>query len=92
MLPVIADDAAAAAARTIVLHELLTQRIRELEEAAARVRTLTGLLRICSYCKAIRNDDDYWQKVEEYVIEHSEATFTHGICPPCFTKVNGSQP
>ena len=90
MPPLIVDDTAAA--RTIALHELLTQRIRELEEAAARVRTLTGLLPICSYCKAIRTDEDYWQKVEEYVIQHSEATFTHGICPPCFDKVKGTVP
>ena len=88
MSPLIPDDDAAIA-RTILLHDLLIQRIRELEEAAARVRTLTGLLCICSYCKAIRTDGDYWQKVEEFLVHHTEATFTHGICPPCFTKVRG---
>jgi DNA-binding response OmpR family regulator len=74
-------------ARTTALHKLLAERVRELEEAASRVRTLTGLLPICSYCKAIRADNDYWQQVEHYIIQHSPATFTHGICPPCLEKV-----
>lgn len=59
--------------------------IQELTEALGRVKTLTGLLPICASCKRIRDDHGYWQQVEAYVAEHSEAVFTHGICPECFT-------
>jgi hypothetical protein len=47
------------------------------------VRRLSGLLPICSYCKAIRDDSDYWHRVEEYVTEHADVKFSHGICPKC---------
>lgn len=59
------------------------QLIEELEEALGRIRTLKGLLPICSHCKKIRNDQGYWEQVEKYVQERSEAEFTHGICPDC---------
>jgi sigma-B regulation protein RsbU (phosphoserine phosphatase) len=55
-------------------------------ELMASVKQLTGLLPICSYCKRIRSDDDYWQQVEGYVSEHTDARFSHGICPACLTK------
>jgi DNA-binding response OmpR family regulator len=74
-------------ARTIRLQGMLGDRVRELETALARVRQLSGLLPICSYCKAIRDDNDYWQQLETYLVEHSEAQFSHGICPPCFDRV-----
>jgi DNA-binding response OmpR family regulator len=74
-------------ARTARLQGLLTDRVFELEEALVRVRRLSGLLPICSYCKSIRSDQNYWQAVESYLVEHTQATFTHGICPPCFDKV-----
>ncbi|OGA67503.1 MAG: hypothetical protein A3G81_23340 [Betaproteobacteria bacterium RIFCSPLOWO2_12_FULL_65_14] len=77
-------------ARTAGLQGLLADRVVELEEALSRVRQLSGLLPICSYCKSIRTDDDYWQAVESYLVERSEATFTHGICPACFDKVKES--
>ncbi len=76
--------------RTTALQHLLAQRVEELEAAAVRVRQLAGLLPMCSYCKAIRTDTDYWQQLETYLHEHSEATFTHGICPPCFENVRRS--
>lgn len=57
--------------------------IAELQEALAKVKTLSGLLPICSYCKKIRNDKGYWQQLEAYISEHSEALFTHGFCPEC---------
>jgi DNA-binding response OmpR family regulator len=50
------------------------------------IKRLTGLLPICSYCKRIRSDHDYWEQVEGYITEHSDAQFTHGICPPCLEK------
>ena len=47
------------------------------------MKQLHGLLPICSYCKRIRGDDQYWQQVESYIAERSDAQFSHGICPPC---------
>jgi two-component system cell cycle sensor histidine kinase/response regulator CckA len=61
--------------------------IEELTAALARVKTLGGLLPICSSCKKIRDDQGYWQQVETYVKKHSDAEFTHGLCPDCATKL-----
>ena len=72
--------------RVLQLQMNLAARVRELEEALARVRQLQGLLPICSYCKKIRDDQNYWQQVEGYISEHSDAVFSHGICPDCFEK------
>jgi DNA-binding response OmpR family regulator len=55
----------------------------------ANIKRLTGLLPICSYCKRIRTDTDYWEQVESYITEHTDAHFSHGICPPCLAKVMG---
>lgn len=74
-------------ARIVELQTSLAQRVRELEEALTRVQLLQGLLPICSYCKKIRNDQNYWQQVEAYISEHSGAVFSHGICPDCFERV-----
>lgn len=63
------------------------QFIRELREALAKVNMLKGMLPICASCKRIRNDDGYWEQVEEYVKEHSAAEFSHGICPDCAQKL-----
>ncbi len=60
--------------------------IAELEEALTQVQQLEGFLPICSYCKKIRNDQNYWQQVETYIEQHSEALFTHSICPDCFQE------
>jgi DNA-binding response OmpR family regulator len=73
--------------RVIDLQRTLTARVTELEEALAQVKTLQGLLPICSYCKRVRNDNNYWQQVESYVSDRSEAQFSHGICPDCYTNV-----
>jgi sigma-B regulation protein RsbU (phosphoserine phosphatase) len=54
----------------------------------ANVKRLSGLLPICSYCKRIRSDENYWEQVESYITEHTDAQFSHGICPPCFAKVS----
>ena len=59
----------------------------ELREALAEVKTLSGLLPICANCKQIRDDKGYWSSVEKYVSSHSEAEFTHGICPDCLVKL-----
>jgi PAS domain S-box-containing protein len=60
--------------------------INELKSALADVKTLSGLLPICASCKKIRDDNGYWQQVEGYIQKHSDARFTHGICPDCTVK------
>ena len=59
---------------------------RALSRALSEVKQLNALLPICSYCKKIRDDKDYWQSVEGYISQHTDATFSHGICPECFVK------
>ena len=60
------------------------QMIAELQGALDEVNTLQGILPICSYCKQIRNDENYWQAVETYISEHTDAEFSHSICPTCY--------
>jgi PAS domain S-box-containing protein len=60
--------------------------IRELQAALKQVRALRGLIPICAWCKKIRNDDGYWEQLEKYLKNHSEADFTHGMCPDCARK------
>jgi DNA-binding NarL/FixJ family response regulator len=60
--------------------------IRELREAVARIKTLSGLLPICAGCKKIRDDKGYWSQVDSYITLHSEARFTHSLCPDCQKK------
>jgi DNA-binding NtrC family response regulator len=60
--------------------------IAQLEEALASVKTLSGLLPICSACKKIRDDQGYWSQVESYIQEHTGARFTHSVCPECAKK------
>jgi CheY-like chemotaxis protein len=73
--------------RVVSLQEKLSQRVLELQAALANVKQLHGLLPICSYCKRIRGDDQYWQQVESYIAARSDAQFSHGICPPCYEKL-----
>ncbi len=63
--------------------------LRELQDSIAHAKTLQGLLPICANCKNIRDDAGYWHKVESYVAKHSDATFTHGICPTCMKELYG---
>jgi CheY-like chemotaxis protein len=60
--------------------------VSELREALSQVKTLSGLLPICAGCKKIRDDKGYWSQVESYITGHSEATFTHSLCPDCLKK------
>jgi DNA-binding response OmpR family regulator len=73
--------------RILRLQAELAARVKELELALANVKLLQGLLPICCYCKKIRNDQNYWQQVDSYIADHSEAQFTHGICPECREKI-----
>ncbi len=69
--------------RIVGLQQALAARVDELQQALGNVKRLSGLLPICAYCKKIRNSEDYWMQVERYLAEHSEAEFSHGICPDC---------
>lgn len=71
--------------RLLTLHDIteLKRAQSAAEDALANVRTLSGLLPICASCKMIRDDQGYWQAVEHYVSEHTDAEFTHGLCPEC---------
>ncbi len=65
------------------LDNMVTERTRDLKKALDDVKQLSGLLPICATCKKIRDDDGYWTQIERYISKHSEADFTHGICPDC---------
>lgn len=77
--------------RPLVLHinerkradEKREKLIKDLQESLVKVKTLSGLLPICSSCKKIRDDKGYWEQIEKYIHDHSGADFTHGICPEC---------
>lgn len=73
--------------RVAALQQSLAARVAELEQALQNVKHLQGLLPICCYCKKIRDDSNYWRRVEEYISHHSEARFSHGICPDCFDDI-----
>lgn len=70
--------------RVVQLQKALLDRCHELDDALKRVKLLQGLLPICSYCKKIRNDRNYWEQLDAYVASHSEAQFSHGVCPDCY--------
>jgi PAS domain S-box-containing protein len=61
--------------------------VAELQAALTEVKTLQGFLPICSYCKSVRDDENYWHAVEAYISKHTNTRFTHGICPSCYAKV-----
>jgi hypothetical protein len=63
--------------------------IEELRQALTKVKQLSGLLPICASCKRIRDEGGSWQQLEKYIHSHSEADFTHGVCPECFKKLYG---
>jgi sigma-B regulation protein RsbU (phosphoserine phosphatase) len=75
------------AERVTSLQRDLAQRVRELSEALSQVRQLRTMLPVCSYCRNVRDDKNYWQSVESYLMEHSDMLFSHGICPDCYTKI-----
>ena len=68
-------------------NDALQRRTKELEVALAKIKTLRGLIPICASCKKIRSDKGFWQQLEDYLTEHSEADFTHGICPECLEQM-----
>jgi len=70
--------------RVLRLQQKLSTRVTELEIALANVKRLQGLLPICSYCKRIRDDGNYWKQVDTYLAENTDAKLSHGFCPDCF--------
>lgn len=73
--------------RMVELQAELTNRVTELELAMAEITQLRGILPICAYCKSVRNDQNYWQTVEQYIGNHTDVKFSHGICPKCVETV-----
>lgn len=65
----------------------LSRSNEDLQRALREVKVLRGLIPICASCKKIRNDGGFWQQIEEYIGEHSEAEFSHGLCQPCLKKL-----
>ena len=72
--------------RVLELEEALSRRVDELQHALAHVKTLQGILPICIHCHKIRNDQESWERIEKYIMEHTDADFTHGLCPECARK------
>ena len=69
------------------LEQIVKDRTRELTDALSEIKTLRGIIPICSNCKQIRDDEGIWSQIETYIRDHSEAKFTHGICPKCAQKL-----
>lgn len=75
----------------VKIHIQLKDTMHKLEAALKDVKKLSGLLPICSNCKKIRDDNGYWGQIESYIRDHSEAEFSHGICPECSDKLYGKE-
>lgn len=72
--------------RMIQLENQLQNRVHELEHAMAHIKRLQGILPICMFCHRIRDDEESWQRIEQYIMENSDAQISHGLCPDCFEK------
>lgn len=72
--------------KMVELQERLNKKIIELKQAAEHIQTLQGILPICMHCHKIRNDNEAWERVDMYVEKHSEAQFSHSLCPECLDK------
>src|SRR5262245_8641650 len=72
--------------RIVELQKHLDERVKDLQKALSEIRQLQGIMPICSHCKRIRDDKNYWQQVESYISDHSDARFSHSICPDCFGR------
>ena len=73
--------------RMVEMQDALAAKVEELREALMHIKTLRGIVPICANCKKIRDDRGYWNQVEIYVRNHTEAKFSHGICPECMEKL-----
>jgi len=75
----------------IKTHIDLSRTMNALQQALTEIKTLNGLIPICSSCKKIRDDKGYWNRLEAYIEEHSDAFFSHGLCPGCSDQIYGDK-
>ena len=80
------DDLSRLNNELVNLQRELAKKNASLEAALARIKRLEGLLPICMHCHKIRDEKETWQRLESYLSEHSDADFTHGVCPECEAK------
>ena len=73
--------------RMVEIQAALAAKVDELQKAFDQIKTLRGIVPICASCKKIRDDQGFWNKVEVYISEHTEAEFSHGMCPECMAKM-----
>jgi len=73
--------------RMVEMQDTLASKIEELRHAFDQIKTLRGIIPICASCKKIRDDNGYWEQVEVYIQDHSDAEFSHGICPECVKEL-----
>jgi phosphoserine phosphatase RsbU/P len=71
----------------VELQQSLAERVRELEDALAQVKQLQETLPICSHCKKIRDDENYWHQVDNYISRHTNTLFSHSVCPDCYKTI-----
>lgn len=91
-----AEDSSTSLLRSVLIDINSRKRIEEerenligeLQEALANIKTLRGLVPICAWCKKVRDDNGFWNQVETYIQDHSDAKFTHGMCPDCMQKMD----
>lgn len=74
------------------VRHALASALAELNDARAEVKSLSGLLPLCAWCKKIRDDAGYWQQLEGYISTHTGAEFSHSMCPDCFNRVQADMP
>ena len=72
--------------RMLEIQNRLVAKVQELSLALEHIKILQGIIPICSFCKKIRNDQGYWEQVENYISDHSQALFSHSFCPECMKK------
>ena len=77
--------------RMVEMQDALARKVEDLGKALDQIKTLRGILPICAGCKKIRDDKGYWNQVEVYIRDHTEAEFSHGICPECMDKLYPSR-
>ncbi len=78
--------------RVVLLERMLARKVADLESALSDVKKLKELLPICMYCKSVRDDQDYWHAIDEYIHLETGTDFSHGICPDCMAKLEAGEP
>jgi sigma-B regulation protein RsbU (phosphoserine phosphatase) len=76
--------------RVVALERTLAKQVGDLQDALANVKRLKALLPICMYCKSVRDDQEYWHSIDEYIHSETGTDFSHGICPACMNKMHNA--